>query len=249
MVDKDPPRPRIGQAAVGGTLPAKLVRDLPPHLDERDVHRRVTESIALFRASDSLFKKYMIYLRDQYQAKWEARLLDNLEGTLAAEIRAMETATLHRTMPDRAATAVTDAQLARRQKERELHVFETEAPHITQRALAEAEANAIEADNKLLDAKLKNEQLRRKLASAGEAREKVSDEQAAYERGRRQTRTQRAEQKGALDENEEWRQKARREFVEKRQAIRDDPALTPEEKTEAIDKLRTAYAKIFAHEY
>jgi hypothetical protein len=237
-----------GVAAVGGAdLPARLLGTLPSHLDARDVDT-VVENLLLFRNSPDTLSRFFIYLRDRYHSRWELSILENITQKFNAEVAAMEAAAKRHTIPDRVATEVATARLERQRKERELADYQHTAPHDRQRTITAAQASALDAENQLLKARAENAKLKRQLAGDRDG-EKMSPEQAAYERARQRTRTQRAEQKGAFDEELALREQLRQEFEAKKRAIEDDPNRSPEEKAADIKRLRTQYAKIFAREY
>ena len=229
----------------GRGLPVQLIAGLPPELDTRDVSP-VVENLLLFRESKDTIERFVIYLRDRYHSRWEIKILENIKNKFDAESAAIEAAGKRHSVRDRTATEIATATLDRQRKERELEDFKHTAPHDRERSTTEAQARALEEKNRLLKAQLQHDKLKRQAAGDTSGR---GEEQDAYERGRRTTRTARAEQKGALDEELELQERMRREFEAKKVDIENDNTRTSEEKAAAIKQLRTQYAKILAREY
>lgn len=237
-----------------GGLPAVLVRDLPQHLDERWVERRVLQNVELFRATTGLLEAFLFNLRDRYRSQWELEMLTRVEAKLEAQVRVMEKGAHHaavrRTLYERTETEIFETRTKHFEAKETHEKAQRRSAHSQHTAELEAEHDRLEAENKVLEARLRQQQLRRKLGDAEQTRgEKRSDEDTAYDRGRRRQRTERAEQKGALDEDLEFEERMRRERDERIAAINADDALSDEEKTKRINRVRSEYAKIFAREY
>lgn len=237
-----------------GGLPAVLVRDLPAELDERWVERRVMQNIDLFGKTNGLLEAFLFTLRDRYRSKWELEMLSRLENKLDAQVRVMEKGAHHaavrRTLFQRTETEVFESRARHLEAKETYEKVQGRSAHSQRTAELDAEHASLDAENKVLEARLRQQQLQRRLGESERTRdEKPSQEDAAYERGRRRQRTERAEQKGALDEDMDFEEGLRRERDQRIAEINADTTISDEEKAKRVKRVRSEYAKILAKEY
>lgn len=253
MTDDDHDDDQRASSGIGG-LPALLMSDLPPRLDEEWVERRVMQNIEVFRATDGLLEGFLFNLRDRYRSRWELEMLERVEKKLAAQVRVMELGAHHaavrRTLHERTETEMFETRTKHFDAKEALERAQSRSEHVQRKAKIDAEIEELESDNRLLKARQENQRLRRQVDDAEKPKpERISEEQAAYERGKRRKSSENAEQKGIFDGDEEFREKMRRECDEKIAAANADPTLTDDEKSKRTKYYRTQYAKFFAREY
>jgi hypothetical protein len=225
-------------------LAAAAVERLPPSFDRRAVEDCLTTHLDAFRASDSLFKEFMIALRARYHTRWELQLLKELKDTLNARIDAMEAGITYNvtraTHQEQTDTKIIQARTAYERARQEYAKVQSEAPH-TERL------SALEADNKVLAAQLANEALKRKL-SGKDKREPQDDLQAVRERTRREEQRKQAADSARAETKIQWREELTRQMNAKIAAVQADPTYTADDKAALIDEIKDEYAQLLARD-
>lgn len=152
--DESPP------ARPATTLPARLTSSLPQKLDSRLIEQRVAENLAVFQNTEGLFDAFLINLRDRYRSRWELEMLDRIEQKLERQVRVMELGSHHdavrRTLQQRTDTEIMRTQVDHSKAQQELEAVRASG-------LASQELSKMEADNRLLEERIRNQELKRKL--------------------------------------------------------------------------------------
>jgi len=246
MPSSDDKKPANQQPLPSANLPARLTRDLPVKIDEQWVERRVLENLDLFRGTSGLLEAFLFTLRDRYHSRWELEILQRVEQKLAAQVRVMEAgadhAAMRRTLRERTETKILETRTRHEQARQDYERTQAGAPH--SQGLA-----ATEAENRLLEAALRNRELKRRLEKEDRKPRGPDEElEEVRERVRRDEERKFAEDQARTAGRVRRREQLVSDMNAKIATIRADRTLSEEDKTDLIEEVKDEYAQILGRD-